>query len=74
MRTESLAQIEQILARRRNEIAMFHEANKSGMHGSIEMALLREMKRLSALATEVWNAIPPEEIPLSDEIESSLKF
>lgn len=58
-------QIVEILYRRANEIAVFSSDYKSGSnhHGSVELALTREIERLRRLADKVC---PPE--PEGDEL------
>jgi len=55
-------QIAEILGRRANEIAMFSDQYRRNPehHGSVELALSREIDRLRRLADRV-NPEPPEE-------------
>lgn len=56
-------QIAEILSRRANEIAGFSDdyRRKPEHHGSVELALSREIERLRGLAGKVNPPEPPEE-------------
>lgn len=55
-------QIAQILARRANEIAFFKEeyTRQAAHHGSVELALTREIERLRRLADRVDPSEPED--------------
>lgn len=56
-------QIAEILNRRANEIAGFSAdyRSKPDHHGSVELALTREIERLRRLADRVFPALPEED-------------
>lgn len=66
---EDCAQVAEILKRRANEIAGYVDQHRSGMPGSVEMALTREMARLRDLRDKIE---PPKPEPENEDEDSPL--